>query len=639
MKWKFSIATSLAVILTMMLTSLALAADPPAQVVLITDLPPYCPVNLLASYTDPNGVLQQFVGGSTPWTIDTLPSSLVSFTYQIPVVCDGVTYSSVTFSPGNPITSGATGTSTTVIGQYLPVVPDTTPPVLTLPLDMTVSTSNAAGTVVNFSASALDAVDGPVPVTCSPASGSVFPLGTTSVACSATDAAGNTAGGSFNVIVTLADTTPPVWTLPADFTVEATGPDGAVVTYDASATDPDDAVSFQECLPLSGTVFALGTTTVHCTATDTHGNTSTGGFNVTVVPAGDTTPPDLTVPANILTEATSPAGAAVSFSASANDNADGAITPTCVPASGSMFPLGTTTVECSATDTHGNIGTASFHITVVDTTPPTLSVPANITVEATGPAGAAVSFSASANDLVDGAITPVCVPASGSTFPFGTTLVTCSATDAHSNTASASFNVTVMDTTPPALTLPSNTAVTAWDASGAVVSFTALANDLVDGPVAVTCSPTSGSMFPIGITTVNCSASDSRGNTANGSFTVAVQYAAAGFKCSGLSGHQVLQPINSAGSSVFKQGSTIPVKFRVCGADGKSIVNAGVITSIRLMGSGRAVLSTTSDTGFRAGNQQWIFNLSTKNLVAGNTYVYLITLNDGSTIQLQFSLK
>jgi len=477
MKKKFSIALSLAMILAIALTSLALAADPPAHVVFTTDLP--CAVSVLViSYTDPNGVLVSFVSGSTPWTLDTLPSTPVSFTYPIPVVCNGVTYNTVSISPSNPVPSGPVGTTTTVIGHYLPPV---------------------------------------------------------------------------------SDTTPPVWTLPADFSVEATGPAGAVVTYNASATDPS-GVSSQSCFPVSGDTFPLGTTTVNCTATDTHGNTSTGGFNVTVVPAVDTTPPVITVPADIMAEATSPAGAMV-------------------------------------------------------------------------------SFSASANDAVDGAITPTCVPASGLTFPLGTTLVACTATDAHSNSASASFHVTVVDTTPPALTLPSNMAVTAWNASGASVNFNASANDLVDGPVAVTCSPASGLMFPIGQTTVNCSASDSRGNHGNGSFTVAAQYAAVGLKCNSVSGHQVLQPINTDGSSVFKQGSMVPVKFRVCGADGKSIGTAGVVTSFRLMNSDQTVLSATSDTGFRSGNQQWIFNLSTKNLVAGNTYVYLIMLNDGSTIQFQFSLK
>ncbi len=87
-----------------------------------------------------------------------------------------------------------------------------------------------------------------------------------------------------------------------------------------------------------------------------------------------------------------------------------------------------------------------------DTTPPVITVPGNITAEATGSAGASVTFSASATDAVDGPVLVTCVPASGSTFPLGATSVNCSASDAHNNTATASFTVTVLDTTPPAVT-------------------------------------------------------------------------------------------------------------------------------------------------------------------------------------------
>jgi hypothetical protein len=54
-----------------------------------------------------------------------------------------------------------------------------------------------------------------------------------------------------------------------------------------------------------------------------------------------------------------------------------------------------------------------------------------------------VTYSASATDLVDGTVVPSCSPASGSTFGFGTTTVTCTATDAAGNTASEDFAVTV----------------------------------------------------------------------------------------------------------------------------------------------------------------------------------------------------
>ena len=204
------------------------------------------------------------------------------------------------------------------------------------------------------------------------------------------------------------------------------------------------------------------------------------------------------------------------------------------------------------------------------------------------------------------------------------------------------------DTTPPVLTLPSDMTVIALNASGAPVSFTATANDDVDGPVPVTCAPASGLTFPIGMTTVQCSATDSSANTANGSFTVTVQYAAEG-KCKGIPGHQILQPIRKDGSSVFEVGRAVPVRFRVCGTNGVAIGTPGVVQKFSLIqiidsngattDVNQAVPSVTPHVGFRFGNQQWFFNMKTKNLIAGNTYVYRITLNDESTIQFQFSMK
>jgi Tol biopolymer transport system component len=78
------------------------------------------------------------------------------------------------------------------------------------------------------------------------------------------------------------DTTPPVITVPAPITANATSPSGAVVTYTVTATDPDDAVASLKCAPASGAVLPIGKTQVTCTAVDTHGNMSTASFTVTV---------------------------------------------------------------------------------------------------------------------------------------------------------------------------------------------------------------------------------------------------------------------------------------------------------------------------------------------------------------------
>jgi ABC-type transport system substrate-binding protein len=81
---------------------------------------------------------------------------------------------------------------------------------------------------------------------------------------------------------------------------------------------------------------------------------------------------------------------------------------------------------------------------VVDHLPPVLVVPASFAVNATGPSGAIVTYTASATDNVDAMVTPTCSKSSGSLFPIGETVVTCSATDAHHNvSASQSFTVHV----------------------------------------------------------------------------------------------------------------------------------------------------------------------------------------------------
>jgi hypothetical protein len=146
-------------------------------------------------------------------------------------------------------------------------------------------------------------------------------------------------------------------------------------------------------------------------------------------------------------EATGPSGATVTYVApSANDERDGPVPVSCVPASGSVFPLGTTTVECSAEDAAGNPATSSFTVDVVDTTAPVITVPADIVESATGPDGAAVTFAASATDAVDGLTAADCSPSSGSVFPIDVTSVACTATDAAGNAATpAAFSVTVID--------------------------------------------------------------------------------------------------------------------------------------------------------------------------------------------------
>lgn len=112
------------------------------------------------------------------------------------------------------------------------------------------------------------------------------------------------------------------------------------------------------------------------------------------------------------------------------------------------YGLGATPVTLTVTDLDSLFDTCQATVTVVDTTPPTISCPAPITVECTSPSGATASFSATATDNC-GAVTPSCSPPSGSTFPLGNTTVSCTATDGSGNSASCTTPVNVVDTTPP----------------------------------------------------------------------------------------------------------------------------------------------------------------------------------------------
>jgi hypothetical protein len=112
--------------------------------------------------------------------------------------------------------------------------------------------------------------------------------------------------------------------------------------------------------------------------------------------------------------------------------------------------------------------------------------------------------------------------------------------------------------------------------------------------------------------------------------------------------HQILQPINADGSSVFNGNGPIDVKFRVCDANGVS-QGTGVSASIRLTNKIQGTLNTSVDlpvdpkpgtNGFVFGEDQlWLFRIDSKQLAGGFTYVFRIDLNDGSHIDFQFGRR
>ena len=160
-----------------------------------------------------------------------------------------------------------------------------TAPLLVLPDDMTVPAESADGANVFYSFRVIDAsLTQPRSASCSPASG-LFPVGTTTVNCTATGHSGLVSNGSFTVTVRsfVTSNQPPVLSLPSGITVNTESTRGKAVTYSATATDDSGLPPTVSCLPPSGSRFRVGTTTVTCTATDDQGLPSTGSFTVTVI--------------------------------------------------------------------------------------------------------------------------------------------------------------------------------------------------------------------------------------------------------------------------------------------------------------------------------------------------------------------
>jgi hypothetical protein len=397
-------------------------------------------------------------GGTVTFEVSAVSASTGD---PVDVTCTPASGSRFSFGT-TAVSCSATDAGGTTTGSFSVFVTETVAPVLTLPEN--IETDNP---VVTFTATAVDDIDGPRPVTCTPASGSTFPTGTTHVRCTATDSHANSAVGFFDVHVTSG---PPVLIVPDDIFAEATSSSGAAVTFEIFTEE----ATTSGCTPLSGSTFALGTTKVNCFATNSFGTTN-GSFNITVE---DNAGPVLTLPAIVEAEATSPAGATVSFIVSAYDAVDGDRPVTCDALSPSFFAFGTTTVFCASSDKLGHVSTGEFDVVVQDTTAPAITtatanpsalwppnhrmVPITLTVTATDAVDPApvvqilsVSSSQPTNGTGDGDVAPDWVitgplslqlRAERSSGVDRTYTITVTATDVYGNVGTATITVVVSQT-------------------------------------------------------------------------------------------------------------------------------------------------------------------------------------------------
>ncbi|HEY0544736.1 MAG TPA: immunoglobulin-like domain-containing protein [Pyrinomonadaceae bacterium] len=237
---------------------------------------------------------------------------------------------------------------------------------------------------------------------------------------------------------------------PADISVpHDAGQASATVSYPAPTTGGSNCGPVS-CSKASGTSFAVGTTIVLCTA----GTDTECSFAVTVE---DNVNPTISCPSDInATEDTPGSGiATVTYTTPSASDDSGSVSVSCDRPSGSSFPVGTTTVTCTAADAGGNEATCSFDVNVTGTGTCDLHCPADLVVDINnGACGTIVNYPAPAATNCG---TVHSSPASGTFFNVGVTTVTVTTTAGQS----CDFTVTVREHTPPVVVAPAPASATA----------------------------------------------------------------------------------------------------------------------------------------------------------------------------------
>ncbi|MGE4603218.1 MAG: HYR domain-containing protein [Planctomycetota bacterium] len=422
--------------------------------------------------------------------------------------------------------SGPGGDDTAVCSACVIVTDEGAPEILDMPADMTLS--NDAGLCQAVATwSEPTAIDdyGLADLTSDYSSGDSFAVGSTTVTYTATDLAGNTSSSSFTI--TVEDTEAPALAgMPSDMVLaNDAGSCSAVHLWDLPTASDNCARVTLSGDHSSGESFALGTTTVTYSAIDSSGNSVSGSFTITVE---DVEAPLLTgLPGDITLENEIGSCSAVHSwtEPTASDNCQ-AVTLTADHSSGDSFLVGMTTVTYTAIDNSGNSASGSFTVTVNDTEAPwILGLPSGLNLETDAGACSAIATWGGplTTDNCGGAIMSSDY-SPGDSFPVGTTTVTYTSSDSDGNTTTESFLVTVNDTEAPFITgMPLDMIL---DNEIGMCSASAI----FDEPSAsdncavadLSGDHDSGDRFPVGMSTVTYTATDSYGNVSMSSFTVTV---------------------------------------------------------------------------------------------------------------------
>ena len=385
---------------------------------------------------------------------------------------------------------------------------DTTKPILSIPDDQTVEATSLEQTFVEIGqADAHDITGISSIVNDAP---DVFPLGSTLITWTVTDNHDNIT--TAYQTITVEDTTAPTIIIPEDITAETIDPMINHIKLGELITS--DSVGVKSITNDKPNAFPFGSTTVTWTVTDISGNISEATQTVTLI---DTTSPEIFVPADIVAEATSLSGNMIELGEATGYDIMGIASVTDHPPR--FFPLGETTIEWNVVDISGNTASATQTVTIVDTTAPSITAPASITMEAISADSNIVTLGNPIfSDLVD---IPSISNNAPDVFPLGETTVTWTAVDASGNSASTTQTVTIVDTTAPELTTPEDIIISAFSLDEQVEIGVAQADDLAGSILTITNDAPNS--FPLGDTIVTWNVSDEFGNSVSSQQTISVQ--------------------------------------------------------------------------------------------------------------------
>ena len=395
--------------------------------------------------------------------------------------------------------------------------------------------------------------------------------GTAAVTFRAGDPCGNI--GQTSATLSVVDTLAPTVTCPAPLATECTGPETAV---NLAATASDACSGALPGIAQAGN-YPVGVTPLSFSATDSCGNSGSCNSSVTIT---DTAAPTIVCPANLQRECNADRSATgVSAGVATASDVCSATTVT-DPATGA-YPLGTTTTTHGAVDVAGNGASCTNTVTVVDTTAPTPSCPADVVVECNAQGGAAgVSAGAATATEVCTSAT-ITSPAIG-TYPLGTTVASHGARDEAGNVSSCTNRVIVRDTAGPAFDVGSlGPRTVLGNCSGAALTFALPTAADTCQTVTVTCAALAGSS--VGANDVTCTATDAGGNVTTTSIVVNVLAPLRLTFLSPLEDDNVANDISTDAdvANVFKVGSTVPHKLALVACNG-TVVTAAVAGQVTL---------------------------------------------------------